>query len=669
MAYLVVEISNSTLTLRNLESGGYRHVHITELFMLNQLDTVESVQIPAEHDISTIATMNKQANAAADFWREHIEEMLHGIPFSAERGAEPRAEYNPGIHTLTQRIESKRVELAARPICKTISIRTLWRKLHDYQALGFAGLVDRRALRREGPLNRADERIVEALAVAIEDQTNQSTVTRGKVVSDAKRELHRKYGDEVQLPHSATVYRYLQTLTAGKETFGLATSRRSRARSPHHTYGGITASRPGEFTQIDSTKLDVLALDEHGKECRVTLSVLIDVFTCTIVSFVMMPEALKGVDLALLLARALVPAPFRPHHSEQMRIAQSGLPTGHLLSLDERYADALAMPYIVPETITTDNGKDYLSKTFTSGCFKLGIGLLESAPYTPSDKGKMERTFGIINSLFTQYLSGYVGNSPGNRGHQIEKQLLYPILTLQEIFEEWVVRVWQNRPHGGLRDPLFPSLKLTPNQMYTASIGVAPTFALPISESDYIELLPSATRTIQRDGVHIGNRTYDSELLHPYRETKSPRKSLGGKWETRYDPYSPAVIWVRNYANSTWMECSWKKVSAFDAPFFTENWQAARAIARAQGQGGRVDHVAELYKILEKRDPELKRAEGKKGRKKTADKLIERDYLPRPAAKAATPKRDELSDLPYIDRTIKKTGSKPAGIWNRDESI
>ncbi|MEC5186232.1 putative transposase [Cryobacterium sp. MP_3.1] len=667
--YRVVDIANSTLTLRNLESDDYRHIHVSELFMRERLEAVETVPIPRERDISAVATLNKKANAEADFWCQHVEEVLFGYSQSAGCVEQSRPEYDPETSTLTQRIERKRLELAAPPIRQPVTARTLWRKVRAYNDVGFAGLVDRRAFRREGPLNRADERIIEVLQTVISDQTERSTVTRGKVMADAKKELRRKYGDEVTLPHVSTLYRYLDALSAGKETFGLATRRRSRARSPQHTYGAIAATRPGEFAQIDSTKMDVLAFDERGKPCRVTVSLLIDVFTCSIISFVMRPEALKGVDQALLLARAFVPAPFRPHHSEQMRMAQSGLPYGKLLSLDERFEDALAMPYIVPETITTDNGKDYLSRTFTSACAKYGISVLESAPFTPSDKGKVERTFGSINSLFTQYLSGYVGNSPGNRGYKVEEQPLYPILSLHEIFEEWVVRVWQNRAHKGLSDPLSPSVLLTPNQMYSASIGVSPSLTLPISESDYIELLPSTTRNIMRDGVHLKNRVYDSPQLHPFRETKSPRKSVNGKWEIRFDPYNPTAIWVRNYDDAKWMECGWKNVGNLDLPFFAETWQAARELARVQGLEGSIDHVAELQQILERREPELVKNEVKKGRKKTADELVARDYVPRPKAKAVVPKEDELRKLPYIDRTIKATGTKTGGLWDRNEAI
>ena len=34
---------------------------------------------------------------------------------------------------------------------------------------------------------------------------------------------------------------------------------------------------------------------------------------------------------------------------------------------------------------------------------------------------------------------------------------------LQALLDEWIVAVWQKRPHDGLRDPLAPGRALTPN--------------------------------------------------------------------------------------------------------------------------------------------------------------------------------------------------------------
>ena len=51
---------------------------------------------------------------------------------------------------------------------------------------------------------------------------------------------------------------------------------------------------------------------------------------------------------------------------------------------------------------------------------------------------------------------------------------------LQALLDEWIVAVWQNRPHEGLRDPLSPDKALTPNERYAALVAVAGYVPVPL---------------------------------------------------------------------------------------------------------------------------------------------------------------------------------------------
>ena len=103
---------------------------------------------------------------------------------------------------------------------------------------------------------------------------------------------------------------------------------------------------------------------------------------------------------------------------------------------------------------------------------------------------------------------------------------------LQALLDEWIVAVWQNRPHDGLRDPLAPGRALTPNERYAALIDAAGYVPVPLSPEDYIELLPADWRVINSYGVKIGLRTYDSGELNPYRRQHSgieaQKRPVGG---------------------------------------------------------------------------------------------------------------------------------------------
>ena len=72
------------------------------------------------------------------------------------------------------------------------------------------------------------------------------------------------------------------------------------------------AARPGEIVQIDSTRLDVMAVLDDGVVARPELTIAVDVATRTICAALLRPAGTKGVDAAVLLARMLVPEPMRP---------------------------------------------------------------------------------------------------------------------------------------------------------------------------------------------------------------------------------------------------------------------------------------------------------------------------------------------------------------------
>jgi integrase len=54
----------------------------------------------------------------------------------------------------------------------------------------------------------------------------------------------------------------VKLLSKGLDTFGSAKQLRSRAEAPHGVLGRLRADRPGQFVELDTTRLDVFALDE-----------------------------------------------------------------------------------------------------------------------------------------------------------------------------------------------------------------------------------------------------------------------------------------------------------------------------------------------------------------------------------------------------------------------
>lgn len=591
-AYLVAGFHGSLLKLRNSATGEYSTAHIADISRrLIEPLTRNSVNV-RELDFLT-----KKEGAQLDKYGSHIQEMICGV-----RGDGPDAvikpEYDPSITTLNQRVTSKVEELTRLGI--PASRATLLRKKKAFEAGGVAALLDGRTLRKEGPLDRADARLMETLIHLIAEETFDSTGTGSRLIRRLTEELLRAYpGQNIPIPSETTLYRYIGYLTKGKYTTGSAPTRRTAANTPKRPFGTAVRLRPGQEVQIDSSPWDVLVRSEDGSPSRASLTIMVDIATRSILAVSVRAEATKGVDHAYLLAQCMVPRPLRPGNEELWRLTARRMPWGVLVPEEERVRLDMTRPFIYPERIMMDNGADYRSNVFESACRKFGISLTYAAPHTPTDKAIVERTFHSIKTLFAQDLPGYKGGAVSERGLEIEKGALLDIATLTERFEEWITRVWQNRPHDSLFDPLSPTVKLTPNEMYDASFDIAAQLPLPLDTEDYIDLLPTEYRTILPAGVKVNNRFYDSIELQPFRGSPSSDTAHDNKWEVRSHPYNPRLIWVR-HPDGHWMECLWRAETTFNQPFADTILQAAVASAAARGEAD-LDDLAQVAADIRKR--------------------------------------------------------------------
>ncbi|MBN7489687.1 transposase, partial [Mycobacteroides abscessus subsp. abscessus] len=450
---------------------------------------------------------------------------------------------------------------------------------------GLLGVVDGRHNRRQPVFGRVDERVVAAVRDAIDGETDLSTGTVQRLQRKVAKALVAVYGrdDAPAMPSQPTFYRLVKRLAEGRHTFGSARTRRSLSKQPDGPFGAITVARPGEVVEIDSTPLDVRVVLDDGLVDRVELTAMVDNATRSIAAAVLRPTT-KGVDASLLLARALTPEPMRPGWADALRMSRSVLPHRSLTSIDERLADAAARPVIAPETIVCDHGKAYLSQTFRQACCTLGISLQPAHPDTPTDKPKVERTLQSVGTLFAQHVAGYVGSSVERRGKHAEQGAVWPMVELQALLDEWIVAVWQNRPHEGLRDPVTPGKALTPNEKYAALVEVAGYVPVPLGADDYIELLPACWRTINQYGIRVNHRTYDAKALNPYRRQHSGVDDHGGQWEVHYDPYDVSRIWVRDHHNEEgWISATWTHLRTSPVPFGDALWRHAHAQVRENG--------------------------------------------------------------------------------------
>jgi transposase InsO family protein len=461
-------------------------------------------------------------------------------------------------------------------------LSTLQRLRLSYTKHGIWGLVDGRTIRQRRITT--DERVLEAIRQAVAEATNRSTGTVSRLRRRVEQILVSEHGIDASsvMPARATFYRLAERISAGKHTFGSARTRRSLAKQPAGPFGTVSAVRPGEWMQIDSTPLDVRVVLANGMVDRVELTWMIDLATRTIPAAVLRPTT-KAVDAALLLARSLTPEPMRPGWTDALRMSRSVLPHRRLTEIDQRMEHAAARPVIVPETIVCDHGMVYMSQAFRNACRAMGINLQPSHPGSPWEKGAVETSFSAVGTLFAQYVAGYVGSSVERRGKNADADAVWSMLELQNLLDEWLVAAWQNREHDGLRHPGTPGKALTPNEMYAALVETAGYVPVPLTGHDYIELLPATWRAINAYGVKIRHRTYDSKELNPYRRQHSGVDTRKGLWEVHHDPYDVSRVWVRNHHDGGWISATWTHLHSTPVPFGELAWHHARQILTERG--------------------------------------------------------------------------------------
>jgi hypothetical protein len=175
----------------------------------------------------------------------------------------------------------------------------------------------------------------------------------------------------------------------------------------------------------------------------------------------------------------------------------------------------------------------------------------------------------------------------------VHDQPLWSLLELQELLDEWLVALWANRPHDGLRDPVTPGRAYTPNEKYAALVESAGYVPVALSPQDYIELLPARWQAINAYGVKINHRIYDDKALNPFRRQRSGVTDRKNLWEVHHDPYDVSRIWVRNHWDGGgWITVFWRHLRSVPAPFGELAWDHARHALAASGQSPTEEQIA-----------------------------------------------------------------------------
>ena len=361
---------------------------------------------------------------------------------------------------------------------------------------------------------------------------------------------------------------------------------RDIADRPNGVYGKLRPTRPGEYLLMDTTRLDVFALDPITlRWVQAELTVGMDWYTRCVVGIRLTPVSTKSVDAAAVLFQAYRPRPAGKDWPAHAVWPEHGVPRSVLIDVTaiEGPSFAVAGPAIVPETIVIDHGKIYLSEHLTSVCQRMGISIQPARLRTGRDKGPVERFFRTLREDLLQILPGYKGPDVHSRGLDPESETFLYLDELEAIIREWVAMVYHHRPHDSLVDPHVPGLRMSPAQMFEHGVARAGYIEVPRDPDLAYEFLNTDFRKIQHYGVDFGGRRYNGPALNPYRNMTSPYKGKAkGRWPIHHDPDDITRTYFRDPETSKWHTLMWEHAPSMQMPLSEEALQFARKLAAAK---------------------------------------------------------------------------------------
>lgn len=511
---------------------------------------------------------------------EHVLEVLTGFRRGRQALAlpdEPRPAYAPGT-SLVDRRRTKARELG-------VSERTVRRMVARYERNGPAGLIRDQAA--QGALRGLDSRWVGMIHCVLAEHTEASRPTQDFILARVAARLDVEYGPgQVRVPSMTRAREILKEITKGTSAFGATKRKREIARRPPAPYGRLRPTRPGEYLVLDTTRLDVFAMDPVTlRWVQAELSIALDLYDRCVTGLRLTPVSTKAIDAAAVLLESVRPLPEPAAGWVDTRPPHHGLPAQVILDA-AKLVDASGrplLPSVAAETVIVDHGKIYLSEHLLSVCERLGISVQPARVYQATDKAALERFFRTLGEQLLVALPGYKGPDVYHRGKDVEAHAFYFLDELEQIIRQWVATCYHRQPHAGLCIPEVPGLDVCPLEMFAHGVARAGHLQIPVRADMVFDFLQVEWRTIQHYGVEIGGLRYDGTALNPYRHRTSPYSGRhAGKWPIRVDPGDVSKVYFQDPDNNAWHVLGWEHAEAVGGPFSAEALAYARRLAVAR---------------------------------------------------------------------------------------
>jgi len=531
---------------------------------------------------------------------EHVREVLTGYRSGTALMAapgEPRSCY------LLHLAKGARESAKAKQL--HIGKRTFQRWVSRYEKDGEVGLLPQTTA-KTFRFSRKFDLFAQVALDIMREQVDQSRPTKDFVLAHAKARLIGTYGaGAVPIPAKTKAYEILTELNDVCPLFTLSTKRnRDIAARPVVPYGKLHPARPGEYVLMDTTSLDVFAMDPHSlRWVGVQLTVAMDWYSRCITGLRLTPNSTKAVDAAAVLYQSFRPVPAGRDWPIEAVWPPHGVPRTVLVEIEALNSTSVfaANPAVVPETLVVDHGKIYVGEHLTSACRQMGISIQPARVRVPHDKGPVERFFKTVRQGFLQELPGYKGPDVYSRGVSPEQDSFFFLDELEALLREWVAVVYHRRPHDGIGETGLWALRLSPAQMFEHGITRAGYLEAPQDPCLAYQFLAVEWLTIQHYGFEIDHRYYRGLGLTGYQaHEKSPYEERGGRWPVHVDPDDVRQVYFFDIKKTKqWHALQWTEAAMCNGPMNEEGLHFARELAKSKHRY--FDDKLALTEFLERR--------------------------------------------------------------------
>ncbi|MGD9769525.1 MAG: DDE-type integrase/transposase/recombinase, partial [Pseudolabrys sp.] len=411
--------------------GGGVEYHIDSLPVAARADYfarhLQAIDVPAS--VARDAAIEPQAEAVAGPATEARDARLALLAAADRYAVAARMGHKRADAHFCDRYNLGEIEIAdwIKDEVKALSPRTLKR----WRSLSRAGkrsqlAVDRGASRRNtGILDRANDGAVKTFALAVIVKQPQLTAHHIRaLVADRFDGALLVGGRSISVPPIRTFQYALKAwrvdnrvaLEAARNPDGFKNTMRFAARvtSP--------ASHLNEVWQIDASPADVMCVDG-----RYAIYVAIDVYSRRVIGLV--SKTPRASAVGLLLRKCI-------------------------------------LTWGVPDRIKSDNGSDFIARETQRLFAGLAIEHEKARPFTPEQKGHVERVIGTLQRGLMRTLPGFVGHSVADRtvirsrksfadrlGEAADDTFQVELTgaDLQAKVDDWCNVIYANAPHSSLK--------------------------------------------------------------------------------------------------------------------------------------------------------------------------------------------------------------------------